>query len=197
MATEAESVVADTSVVINLNATGCAARILEALPFCVVVEETAAAELRMDRRSARDDAARFATLTEARLLRTVALREAGQQIFAALVIGPAAETLDDGEAATIAYAAEHGIRPAIDERKALRICARKFPQLSPMSTVDLLMHPAVPAALGAKDLVQAVFQALLQARMRVPPERMDWVVRLIGRERAAQCPSLPFSARHR
>lgn len=195
MATEAGLVVADTSVLINLNATGCAARILEALPFRVVVTETAAAELRLDRRSGRDDAAQFAALTGAQLLGTVSLMEAGQQAFADLVIGPAAETLDDGEAATIAYAAQHGIRPVIDDRKALRICKRKSPQLVPTSTVDLLMDSAVGATLGSDDLTQAVFQALVQARMRVPTERLGRVVRLIGAERAAQCPSLPLSAR--
>lgn len=195
MATEAYAVVADTSVMINLNATDCAERILSALPFPVLVAEAAAAELQIDRRSARDDAAQFAALVEAKLIRTVSLEEAGQQIFADLVIGSAAMTLDDGEAATIAYAAERGLRPVIDERKALRLCARKFPHLSPISTIDLLMDPTVSSMLGRDGLVQAVFQALVQARMRVPTERIGWVVRLIGAERAARCPSLPLTAR--
>ena len=195
MGTEADPIVIDASVAINLNATGCAVRILQALPFQVVITDAAAGELREDRRSARNDAARFAELLEANLIRTVSLLELGQQAFADLVIGPAAETLDDGEAATIACAAEHGFRPAIDERKALRICAQKFPHLVPMTTVDLLMHPAVSAALGRDDLAQAVFRALLQARMRVPTDRIGWVVRLIGADRAARCPSLPLSAR--
>lgn len=195
MATEADAVVADTGVVINLIATGCARRILDALPFRVIVTETAAEALRRDRGSMPDDAAQFAEPGEASLLQTVSLQEAGLQDFADLTIGPAAETLDDSEAATIAYAAEHGIRPAIDEPKALRLCARNFPRLAPMTSVDLLMHPAISAALGQDDLARAVLQALLVARMRVPAGQIGVVVELIGHERAAQCPSLPLSAR--
>jgi len=46
----------------------------------------------------------------------VPLQDAGQHALRILVIGPAAQTLDDGESAAVAYAAEHGIHPAIDER---------------------------------------------------------------------------------
>ena len=190
-----DAVVVDTSVAINLNATGCAAPLLGALPFGLVLTDSVAAELRQDRRSGRNDAGLLASLIQAGLIRVVSLGDAGQQMFASLVIGPASDTLDDGEASTLAYAAEHDLRPVIDERKALRICVRRFPRLRPMSTVDLLMQSGVLAALGREGLADAVFQALRAARMRVPPAQVAWVVRLIGAERAALCPSLPAVAR--
>lgn len=197
MATEADPVVIDASVAINLNATDCAARVLTALPFKVVIAQAAAAELREDRRSGRNDASELAALIGAGLVHEVTLGAEGSEAFAGLVIGPARETLDDGEAATIAYAVEHHVQPVIDERKALRICVQRFPDLSPLSTVDLLMHPAVGAALGRDAQADAVFLALQAARMPVPAEWLDAVVGLIGPVRAARCPSLPASIRGR
>jgi hypothetical protein len=130
-------------------------------------------------------------------MRTVSFGALGERTFVDLVVGPAADTLDDGEASTIAYAVEHGIRPAIDERKALRICRQRFAQLRPLSTTHLFMEQAVTTALGRDALAEAVFNALSRARMRVMPEQVDWVVALIGAGRAAQCPSLPAEVRRR
>lgn len=190
-------VVADTSVVINLNATGCAVRILTALPFRMVVTDIVQSELQEDRRSGRQDAALLAELIQASQVQIVSLTETGQLVFGDLVIGPATETLDDGEAATIAYAEERGIVPVIDERKARRICAQRFNHLRLMSTVDLFTHTDVAASLGRDALADAVFQALQTARMRVLPPHIDWVVTLIGTDRASRCPSLPRSDRLR
>jgi predicted nucleic acid-binding protein len=112
-----------------------------------------------------------------------------------LVVGPAVETVDDGEAATIAYAVESDAVAILDDRKAIRICATRYPQVPLGSTVDLFSHPSVIGALGKTSLADAVFAALQQARMRVLPHHMDWVIALIGQERARMCPSLPKAAR--
>ena len=87
--------------------------------------------------------------------------------------------------------------PLIDERKAHRICAERFPDLRVASTIDLLAHPSVGNALGGGGLADAITQALLSARMRVPAHHIEWVVGVIGSERAAECPSLPRRARQR
>jgi predicted nucleic acid-binding protein len=119
----------------------------------------------------------------------------GLEIFAELVIRSAIETLDDGEAATIAYAAVAGVVPVIDERKALRIYAVRFHGPPALSTVGLFATAPVVAALSRAVLRDTVFQTLQTARMRVPPERIPWAIDLIGADRAAQCPSLPKAAR--
>jgi predicted nucleic acid-binding protein len=190
-------VVADTSVAININATGFAAEILDALPYRVAVTDVVVSELQEDTRSGRNDAGLLNELVRARHMEVVPLGGEGQSLFTSLVIGPAADTLDDGEAATIAYAAERGIRPVIDERKARRICAQRFAQLQPLSSVDLFVATGVEAALGRLALSNAMFRALQTARVRVLPHYLDWVVDLIGVERAALCPSLPKAARRR
>ena len=188
-------VVADTSVIINLNASGCAEAILDALPnrFLVVLEVRL--ELEEDQRTGRNDATALNALVASGQVEIAQLGDSDIQHFSDLVTGPAAQTLDDGEAATIAYALEHGAVALIDERKANRICTERFPALVTGSTVDLLAQGNVQAALGHDRLAEAVFHALRHGRMRVLPHHVPWVVDLIGQTRAARCPSLPRSVR--
>src|SRR5690349_856533 len=52
------------------------------------------------------------------LVRKVSIDAADEELYLSLVSGEAAQTLDDGEAATLAWAASHGSVAIIDERKA-------------------------------------------------------------------------------
>lgn len=188
-------IVADTSVIINLIATGCPELILGALRKKVVVVDVVPAELDLGRMRGRNNSARLSELVTAGLIEIAALGDDGARSFAELTIGSALETLDDGEAATIAFAAEHGGTPLIDERKAIRICAERFPALRTGSTVDILLHAEVRRAIGQETLATAVFNALQNGRMRVLPHHQAQIVNLIGGERAVQCQSLPKSIR--
>ena len=190
-------VIADTSVVINLNATQCAEAILEALPNPFLVVSEVVPELESGLQSGRNDVAALEAWIASGRVRIEQLGHAGVQHFSNLVSGPAAQTLDDGEAATIALALEmkpHAI-PLIDERKANRLCADRFAHLVTGISVDLLAQDDVQAALGNAQLADAVFNALRVGRMRVLPHHLDWVVSLIGPDRARQCESLPRSVR--
>ena len=121
--------------------------------------------------------------------------DVGARHFEELVIGPAAETLDDGEAATIAVAIEHHGIALIDERKAHRLCRKRYPDLRTGCTVDIFAHPEVLRALGEQKLASSVLSALMHARMHVLPHHVDWVVKLVGPDNAAHCNSLPKSVR--
>jgi predicted nucleic acid-binding protein len=187
--------VADTSTVINLIATGCAKTILEALPNPIVVVDVILGELDTGKSRGRVHADRFQEIVDAGYVAIVSLRDTGWLHFEMLVAGAAQETLDDGEAATIAYAAEQGAVAILDEKKGTRMCASRFPDLDTGSTVDVLLHPTVRESLGDDALADAVFAALRDARMAVFPHHLVEVLRLIGRERAVQCPSLPTRAR--
>ena len=187
-------IVADASVVINLIASGFAATILGCLAGPLRVPSEVRAEIERGRSRGRKDADELAGLVAGGKAAIVDLGAAGVRCFSTLVVGPAKETLDDGEAATIAYATEHGATILIDEKKATRICGERFNHLTVGSTVDLVGCPAVRAKLGA-DLADAIFNMLIIGRMRVSPQHLDWVVEQIGPHRAAQCPSLP--ARYR
>lgn len=188
-------VVADTSAVINLNATGCAREIIRAIPNKLVVVDLAVAELNEGRRRGRKDADLLADLVRDRIIEIVELDDAASVHFETLVVGPAALTLDDGEAATIAYAASCQATPVIDERKATRICADRYPGLRVGCTVDILAHAGVERYLGKEMLANAVFNALQVGRMRVLSQHVKWVIDLIGPTKAAACTSLPRAVR--
>ena len=189
------TIVADASAIINLNASGCAHDIIRALPNKFVVASDVADELEEGRRHGRQDADMLAALVKDGAVEMVELDDDSGGHFERLVVGPAAMTLDDGEAATIAYAVTHQGLAVIDETKATRLCARLYPALPVSCTVDILAHSAVLQALGRDRLADAVYKALRDGRMRVFEQHTRWVLDLIGPERAAGCSSLPRTAR--
>ena len=191
----AAQLVADASTIINLIATGSAEAVIAALPNRVVVVDVVPAELEAGRTRGRAACDGLKALADAAIVEIVALPDDAAPWFEELVVGSAAETLDDGEAATIAYALARAATALIDERKATRICAERFPQLRVACTVDLLTHPGVEQRLGPSLLADAVFRALRDGRMGVAPQHLEWVVGLIGEERAALCESLPRRVR--
>lgn len=188
-------VVADTSAAINLNATGRAAEILGALPNRLHMADIAVAELDIDKRNGRHDSKLIAELISKGLVVSTSLGSIALEHFETLVIGRSKDTLDDGEASTIALGLELSGAAIIDERKATRLCGERFPGLMIGCTMDILSHDAVLASLGRQGQSDAVYQALRDARMRIPTHYVDWVIDLIGRERSADCPSLPRSSR--
>lgn len=187
--------VIDASVVINLNATGYAARILATIPNRIVVTDMVANELETGRTKGRTDAERLAMLVGSSHVHRVPLSPAAEGHFLDLVVGDGVATLDDGEAATIAWAVSHGGVPIIDDKKAVGICRRNFPTITVGSSVDVLAQPSVAEELGSTMLAESIYLALTVARMRVPEERMAWVVGAIGPARAAACHSLPERVR--
>jgi predicted nucleic acid-binding protein len=185
----------DASTAINLNASGCAAAILRCFGGGVVLPDIVLGEIEDGEAKGRRDAQLTKELVQEGALKVVSLSEVGLRYFEQLVVGNAAMTLDDGEAATIAYANETGAIAVIDERKANRICAERFPNVKVAATVDLFAHASVEKAIGRKALADAVFGALVGARMRVLQHHVTWVAQLIGAARVQQCTSLPRSAR--
>jgi predicted nucleic acid-binding protein len=181
-------VVIDASTVINLNATACGPRILKAIPNPFIITDVVQGELLEDRRNDRQDGRLVAELVRSGLISVAKLDDLTESHFEDLVIGRGNRTLDDGEAATIAYGVEKGAITLIDERKATRLCRELY-------SLDMLTHTAVTAELGQDETADAVFNALRFARMRVPPVALEWVVKLIGPERAAVCESLPRAYR--
>lgn len=187
--------VADASTIISVNATGCAKRVIKALPNRVAVVDVVSGELEEGRQSKRQDADLLQKLVDAGHVEIVQLDAKGEEYLEQLVVGAAQMTLDDGEAATIAYAAATNGIALIDEKKANRICGERFPALRLASTVDIFMHPDVQNELGKDALADTVFNALCQGRMRVLPQHVEWVIGLIGADRARMCTSLPRQIR--
>jgi predicted nucleic acid-binding protein len=187
--------VADASVIINVNATGRARDIIQAQPGSLVVTENALAELAAGAKKGHDDHAQLHALIDIGAVRIVRLGETGASIYSALVESSAFRTLDDGEAATIGYAQETGAIALIDERKARMICERDFPDVFIASTIDFLTHELIATALTRRGQAEAITNALRNARMRIPPHQIELVIKLIGGENAAACSSIPKKLR--
>jgi len=188
-------IVADASAVINLVASGAVREVARVLSAPIRVVRAVALELESGR-SRWTTSDHLADLVAAGTVEIVDLNDEASEHFEALVVGTAVETLDDGEAATIAYALINSLEVLIDERKAWRICAERYSALTITTTVDLLLDPAIEATLGPDRVVDALFNALRSGRMRVPKPHLARVVSLLGAERAAICSSLPLHMRN-
>ena len=188
-------VVTDTSVIINLNATGSAAAIIDAFPNPFLVTENVRRELSMGGSRGHLCGEKLEELIGQGLLELALLGAADYIIYRSFIEGGFEGTLDDGEAATIAYALGHDGIALIDERKARTICAARFATLPFASTAELLLNRAVTERLGETGQSDAIFLALRDARMHVPHHELQGIVERIGEERAAKCPSLPRSLR--
>ena len=187
--------VADTSFWINLAATGYPAEILHALAAPVILADAALEDLKRGQARGRQSVEVVEALLAAGHTRVEALPPSALPAFAGLVAGEAADTLDDGEAATIALAHAVGGIAIIDEKKGRRLSAARFPTLPLTYTVELLLSSTVEGVLGQPRLNEAIFAALNVARMRVPAEMIAAVIGIIGPERAHLCPSLPLRSR--
>ena len=185
----------DASVVINLNACGCGRAILSAFRNPIIVIDVVETEIGRGNRQKRQDKLALDSLVADGIITIASLDEDAMQTFESLVIGPAISTLDDGEAATIAYAVHTGSVAVVDERKATALSQSRFPKLVTMSTMDLFASETVRSQLGHDLLKGAIFMALVHGRMQVPKIHLDWVLGLIGPEKAIQCLSLPSFAR--
>lgn len=184
------TVVADASVLINLNASGHAKTIIAASCGVLYATTNAYAEVLDGERLGYSDARSMRELEGAGMLRLVTLNEADEPIYRSLIEGSALQTLDDGEAATVAHAVANGGIALIDEKKAQRICGQRFPGTTVVTTADLMLHHRVATALGDHH-VGAIHAALVAARMHVPRHLIGEVVAMLGDDRAMECPSLP------
>lgn len=191
-----QPLIADASVVINLNATLCAAQIIVSVPHKLHVTDNARIELQGGIRNGHRDADKLDELIKAGAVQIVELGPDGLAIYESLIEGPREATLDDGEAATIACAYERKGIAIIDERKARSLCRSRFPALAIVSSAEMLVSEYVAKALGREAQIAAIVNALQGGRMRVPLEQVEMVMDLIGTEQALSCPSLPKSVRH-
>jgi predicted nucleic acid-binding protein len=187
--------VLDTSVIINLIATGQAAALVRALPNPAFVTRNVLAELDMGCRFSAEDRAALKDLLDQGLVKEQALGNRGLSIFETLIDGSTGDDLDDGESATIACANEHGACAVIDERKARRVCGKLYPHLLLACTAELLLVSI--ETISNHEASQNIFLRALQVgRMRVPSDLVNEVVLIIGVHEAANCPSLPRIARN-
>ena len=188
LADEHRTLVLDTSVLINLHACTYGERVLTAIPNDIVVPDVVEGELK--RETGRMDGSQnfLHGLMERGKVTVAGMTDAEYELFATLTGG--SQPLDDGEAATIAIAADRGFRAIVDERKGRTRAAALMSGEEPGWSLDLLRHPRVVQSLGLQA-ADAVYLALRHGRMRIPAQFGESVLHLIGRDRAIECTCLP------
>lgn len=187
--------VADASVWINLIAGGRALEILRALGRPTIIPHIAFGELERGHNKGHSTAKSLTALIDMGHVAVVDLPLAAEDVYLSLVAGRASQTLDDGEAATLALALDLGATALIDERKAISIAASRFPTLNVATTTDLLLSERIRSVLTPVDLSDALFATLAEARMRVPDHLLDEVCACLGPDKAQLCLSLPARVR--
>ena len=143
------TLVLDASAVLNLLGTGRAADVLRLVGRETVIVEEAVREVERNPLDGSAGSAAIDALVCAGLLHIRPLLPSGYEVFANLVAAPSPDGLDDGEAATVAYAVDVGGIPLLDEKKATRI-ATTLPVPAPLCTLDLLSHTSVEGGWGVR-----------------------------------------------
>ena len=187
--------IADASVWINLAATARCADILAAQGAPVAIVDVAMRELERGSTNGHGAFAEILPLIQSGQIRVMTMEPADEDLYLSLVAGGTAQTLDDGEAATLVIAARLRGIALIDERKATAIAQQRFPKLDIRSTTDLLFATLPDEGGIVGPLPEALFAALQGARMRVPHHWQARVVEVLGPERARLCHSLPAHLR--
>ena len=179
--------VSDASVWINLVATGHIELVLQSSPARHLITTTALIELESGREKGRQAASVVADLVAKGLIDQVPLSPSDEQVFLDLIVGEQSDTLDDGEAATIATALGKSATAVIDKRKATTLCQRRYPSLMVTSTTDLLLSSQVRGSMEEDRLAECIYGALVYARMRVPEHHLEDVCAMLDLERRQQC----------
>lgn len=183
------SLILDTSVVINLHASGHGVEVLAALPFHLATPGIVSDEL--DRQSSKSSGERdfLAQACTLGLIERIEMTDDEYQMFTQLVV--VAPSLDDGEAATIAIARSREFVPVIDERKGRARALSLINQGPPAWSLNLIRHPTVVSTLGEHIATEALYNALHLGRMRIATDHVDQVISVIGLEQARKCTCLP------
>ena len=158
----------DTSVVINLLATGRMSDIVGCLGINILVPSQVRREVLRDPISKLPLDENNHPLDRVEGVKIVALSASSLALFLSLVEGEAAHGLGDGEAAAIAHAATGNHAVAIDERKARRILHSHFSEISLVSSIEILTSPLVAAALTSIGAQKAIDDANMFGRMHIP-----------------------------
>jgi predicted nucleic acid-binding protein len=188
--------ICDASVTINLLGSGIAETLLRHVGAMAVMAERTFEEIKRHPIKGRDHASELSRLRSEGLLDVKTLDAASSSLFYELISADIPGGLDAGEAATLALleAMDGAAVCVLDDRKARNLLTRRWPARQVLYTVDLLSHDKVGKAIERSVLADAIYSALVTARMRVPAPKRPWVIDLIGSDRAGKCSSLGSAA---
>jgi len=194
---ENSCLVLDASVLLNLLGTNRPELVFRTLCRSCVIDEVAISEVKLHPITHKPCAEFLESLQTERLLEVVNMQGDVYDSFLNLTGAEPPDDLGDGEAATIAHAVAGKHTAVLDERKATRIALGRLPGARVLASVDLLCAPDLFAKLGNAVVLDLLFLALRNSRMRVPQQMRSWVISALGPARVSECPSLRFAPRLR
>jgi predicted nucleic acid-binding protein len=161
--------VLDTSVWINLLATGMVDRIVRAVGIELYVPEQIYDEITRDPISGiRYDATNHPLRASSGLVTVAKLDARELDLYFDLVSPQSVDALGDGEGAAIAMASSRQFALVIDDKKARRILRERFADVKVLWTVEILRSPAVVNSLGARVVDDCFAKAKQFGRMHIP-----------------------------
>ena len=184
-----DTLVFDTSVLINLAETGHCPEIFDALDSKCLVTQQVLNEFSGKHQGYVSRQQVISKLINRKSLSVVHLDEDESAYFIGLISADDADALDDGEASTLALARSNNAVALIDEKKGIRIAAQSNPSIMTSSTVDLIYWISLNHS-NKLPVGDIVVKALLQAKMRVPHEHEEWVLGLVPKDMLMKCTSL-------
>jgi predicted nucleic acid-binding protein len=180
----------DTSVMINLLASGAAQQILRLTCKQAVLVPQVVREVKLEPETEALKGVGFREILNSGEVKQVELRKRATELFLDLVTAERPDSLDDGEAATIAYASLHDAAAALDDTKGRRICRSRFPHVALWSSIEVLSLYAKLASLDVETLRALVYRSLKIGKMHVTVDHDTWVRELLGPDLVSECPSL-------
>lgn len=178
----------DTSTILNFMGTGNPRLILQNLPEESFFPQAVLDEITREPISVKGSF--LVDLIKDRSIQVIDCTENMIELALDLAGAEAPDDLGDGESYAIACAVHSNSTMGIDDRKGRRILAERWPHLRAHFSIDLILMASRRAKLLPIETADLVFFALKNTRMRVPKERREEVVALIGIDKARLCPSL-------
>ncbi|MDP1616501.1 hypothetical protein [Phenylobacterium sp.] len=164
---EPRALVLDTSVWINLLATGHASAIVKGLACPIAVPEQVLGELKLDPVTRRPFVGDIHPALQIPMVELVSLGGDELDIFVELVSADAPDRLGDGEAASIAIAWKRQLQLGIDEKKANRLLRERFSSIPAFRSTELLAHPSIALELGHATASDCYERAVRYGRMHI------------------------------
>jgi predicted nucleic acid-binding protein len=174
--------VLDASVIINLLGCGHASDILAAIRSPFLVEERTLMEIQRHPISGRSHIDELAALKAAGLLQLHRMSDEAYALYLDLIDDSSPACLGDGESAAIATAATLGYRVALDDRKARKILAKRFPQITPVTTVGLFFAASMQNSYIETTMPKIIESAVRHSRMAILKEERHLIERFIVSE---------------
>ena len=180
----------DTSVIINLGASGYGTEILQAIDNRFVTSEEVVGEIKENSKNTHPKTISFLNrIIDLELLRVMSLTPDEER--ACREIMNKKNQLHDGEVASLTLAKNRGFTAIIDETTGRKVANYELSGKVVGTTMDLLFHPNVLELLGRRNLSTAVYNALRDGGMQTNMHDRGYIVELIGKVRAKKCTSLP------